>query len=241
MWVAVFVVVGTLGAMAADGPAATNSPTSAADGEKAKVVIDQSSAKAAVETLARAFKAHDGVAMAACLPPEYKDIMGPMFVAAMDVVAKGESLKKTVVAKFGKEAADAALKGSPAEGMMNSGPFEGCLNADGTIDWTKVKLTEEGDAATLQLEGKGTKETLKKVNGKWCMDLKDMTPEKAKKDGEQASKMMKAMGGALADVEKQVNDGKVGKDDLQKTLQDAVMKVMMEVMKDAGPNAAPGN
>jgi hypothetical protein len=237
MLVAVFVSVGALSAMAGDGPTtvapATAPPTSAADGEKVKVVVDQSSAKATMETMARAFKARDGGAIAGCLPPEYKDSMGQMIVAMTDMLAKSDSLKKTVEAKFGKEAADAALKGSPADSMTKGGPF----GEDGAIDWAKVKLTEDGDTATVQEEGKGSKESLKKINGKWYMSPPEgMTPEKAKKDSEQGCKMMKAMADAMVEIEKQVKDSKVGKDDLQKALGDIMMKVMTEAMKDAAPN-----
>ena len=237
LWVAAFVVIGALNAMADDGTGNTRSPTSAADGEKPKVVIDQSSAKATLDTMAKAFKARDGAALTACLPPEYKDSMGPAFVGMMDVVGKAESLKKTAEAKLGKDVAEKGLKGSPAESITKGGPLEDCLSKDGTIDWKKAKVTENGDTATFEVEGKSNKETLKKINGKWCMAAPEgMTPEKARKDGEQAKKMMKAMGDALADVDKQVKDGKIGRDDLQKALEDAVIKVIGEAMKDAPPN-----
>ena len=238
MWVAAFVFVGSLSVLAADGTEnAKGSPTSAPDGGK-KVAVDQSSAKATLETMARAFKARDGSAITACLPPEYQETMGRMLVAVMDMLAKSDSLKKAVEAKFGKEAAATALKGSPADTMSNGGPF----GEDGVIDWTKVKLTEEGDTATVVEDGKSSKETIKKINGKWYMSPPDgMTVERAKQESEQGVKMMKALGSAMVDVEKQVNDGKIEKDNLQKALGEAIMKVMGEAMKDATPPGGAPN
>ena len=201
------------------------------------VGVDQSSAKATMETIARAFKAHDGQAMAACLPPEYKDTMGPTFVAMMDMMTKVDSMKKAAQAKFGKEAADKALKGLPAEKASKYGPAGEGINEDGTVDWNKVKVTENGDTATIETNGKPSKETLKKIDGKWCMALEGMTPEKAKKEAEQGKKMMTVLGNAYADVEKQVKDGTIAKaEDLQKALNDTMMKVMTEAMKDATAN-----
>jgi hypothetical protein len=197
------------------------------------VSVDTSSAKATVETIARAFKVHDGEALVACMPPEYKDTMGSMMVAAMEVATKADSLRKTAEAKFGKDAADKALAGTPAEGATKGGLLEGGVKDDGSVDWSKVKVTESGDTATVEIEGKASNGTLKKVNGKWCMEMKDMTPEKAKAQAEQGKKTMKAMGDVIVDVEKQVKDGKITKaDDLTKALQDGMMKALMEAMKE---------
>jgi hypothetical protein len=245
MLAAALVFAAAQAAMAADGPATlvpagsdnAKAPTSSADGEK--VVVDQSSAKAALETIAKAFKAHDGAAMAACLPPEYKDTMGPMFLSAMDMIAKAESLRKTIEAKFGKEIADAALKGSPAEGAVKNGPFAGCLKNDGTIDWDRATLIEEGDTATFQVKGKDHKDTLTKLNGKWCMALEGMTPEKAKAQGAGIRKMMKVMGDAFTSLEQQIKDGKIGKDDLEQALKDTMTKALNEALQNARQNAPP--
>ena len=204
-------------------------------GSVGSVSVTQSSAKATLETIARAFKAHDGEVIAACLPPEYKDSMGPMMVGMMDVMAKADSLKRTVEAKFGKEVAEKALASSPAGGKSD-GPLEGGLNADGSIDWKKVKVTENGDTATVEIEGKPSTETLKKINGKWCMEMKGLTPEKAKAQGAQGAKMAKAMSKGLEEVDKQVKDGKVTKDDLEKVMGEVMMKAMAEAMKDTAPN-----
>ena len=198
------------------------------------VSVDQSSAKATMETVAKAFKAHDGKAMAECLPPDMKDSMGPIMEAGMEVAAKADSLKKTIEAKFGKDVAEKALKGTAAGGQ-DKGPLSEGLNDDGSVNWDKAKVTENGDTATVEINGKPSKEGLKKINGKWYMDMKDMTPEKAKAEGAKAAKMAKVMGDAFESVEKQVKDGTVGKDDINKALGEAMMKVMTEAMKEAAP------
>ena len=209
-------------------------------GEKAgagRASVDRSSAKATMETLARAFKARDGQAAAECLSPEYRESFGAMLTAMMDGITQAESLKQTVEAKFGKEFADKVLKGSPSDGLTKNGPLGDCLNDDGLIDWRKAKVTESGETATFQIEGKPTRETLRKIDDKWYMNAPEgLTPEKAKTESVQALKMMKAQCDAVADVEKQVQAGKIGKDDLEKAMDAAMTKAMTDAMKDSKPN-----
>ena len=197
------------------------------------VEIDQTSAKATLDTIAQAFRARDGQALVACLPPDYKDSLGPTFLAVMDMAAKADALKKTIRAKFGKDAAELFAQDSSAEVMVNNGLLPG-TRQDGTIDWDKVRMTEVGDTAAYEIGGK--RESLRKIDGKWYMVLRDLSPQKAKAQGETKIKIAKAMAAAYADLDKQVADGAVGKDDLQKALQEAMNKAFATSGRPGGAN-----
>ena len=194
-----------------------------------RVPVDQSSAKATLETLAQAVKARDSFAMGLCVPDEFRESINRMFGAGFDAIARAESVQKTVEAKFGKDAAQKAFKASPANRLTNKGPLGDALDEDGSVNWKKVKLAESGDTASAEIEGRSDKVALKKIDDKWYWIPEGTPPEDRKKQADQirkaadeAVKACKDFTDDLATIERQVQAGTLSKaEDVQKALEDA--------------------
>ncbi|MCE5276905.1 MAG: hypothetical protein ABFD92_13655 [Planctomycetaceae bacterium] len=233
-WLFVVVAVAALAAGGCKDKSSTTTPSGGTEAKPAakaapKASVNLDTPKATLESLDKAVRAMDVDAITACAAPEYQKPVGVMMATLKDIQAKEASARKAVTEKFGKEAADATFQNSMS---ASDTPLKGAME-NGKVNWEKVVIKTEGDAATVEIAGKADDDlNMKKIGGKWYVVPNEPAAEMAKK-AEQAKAMMSKMGEAYASFEKQVRDGKVEKDKLGDTLAGEMMKTMT-------PPAAPG-
>jgi hypothetical protein len=181
------------------------------------VEVDQSSPKATAKSLARAAAAGDNGAIISLLHVEEEsvkemfDIMAPMLSSTMRLdVAMRE--------QFGEGMSD--------EAGMSMPTMEAIDNAE---------LTEEGDTATLAVEGQPTAMELVRVDGKWFIDMSGDFEAMPPQQLDMMKRMLPVMSRVIDEVTQGVNDGdyetaQEAEGDLQNKLQAAMMEAMMQGM-----------
>ncbi len=192
---------------------------------------NQGSPKDLLEAFHKCAQAKSLAAVVDLIDPAFQKPMRTMIDAMNTMEAKVESLAKTVESKIDKETADKIREQQKKEGQNGlKSPLETAVK-DGKIDWSKVKIEEKGDAATVEIDGKVADVMLKKVNGKWYAappaGEKDMTPEKMQAETDKIKGMMDKMVKAVDDVQKKVNDGTIKKDTFEAEYGKAMMAAMM--------------
>ena len=198
---------------------------SSSSGRGGEAAVENSSPKDALLAMHEASKTSDLRTVAALIHPKFKEPMAVMMGATQEMIEAFNALAAAAEAKIGKDQADAVRKANPV-GKMPS-PLRRALNADGSIDWTKVKITEAGDTATFEVNGRKDDAALHRVGGKWYVGPPagdDATPEAMMKDAEQAKARSQKMTQALRGFAKQVDAGEVAKEDFAKKFGEAMMK-----------------
>jgi hypothetical protein len=198
-------------------PADTGAPAAAAPAG------DASGPQATLQAMIDASKAQDYDKLAdlfAADTPEQKQGMKALFALAPRFKALNAAMK----AKFGsgmEGMAGASGMGAPEVGDMDK------LNA------ADIKVEVSGDSATAKVPG-GKDLAMKKVDGKWLIDLSSMgaSPQQMA----MAGAMAPALGKAVDEVTADVNSGKIP------TAQAAQMALMGKLMKAGGgmPGGKPG-
>ncbi len=202
-----------------------------AAGSGANTSANQGSPKDLLEAFHKCAQTESPGAVVDLIDPAFQKPMRTMIDAMNTMAAKVESLAKTVESKFGKEAADKIREQQKKESQSGMKSPMGAAVKDGKIDWSKVKIEEKGDAATVEIDGKVADVVLTKVNGKWYAapptGKKDMTPEKMQAETDKIKGMMDKMGKAIDDVQKKVSDGTIKKDTFEAEYGKAMMGAMM--------------
>jgi hypothetical protein len=113
-----------------------------------------------------------------------------------------------VEAKLGKEHAAKLGQMGEKEGMES--PLAKAVREDGSVDWDRVKITEEGETARFEIDGKTDGDTiLRKIDGRWYVDFEDMTPEQMQKQVDEMRPQVQKMTKVWRDVEAQVKEGTI--------------------------------
>ncbi len=167
-----------------------------------------STPKELLEKVHEASQKKDVSALADCIEPDAQKLM-------KDVLGPAEDMQKAI-----KEAAEAVEKklgaeeAKPLHSMAGNGENDSPLKRavqDGKIDWSKINIKEEGDKATVEINGKKADVELKKVDGNWYLAMPAGERPKPEDVQKQAEHMKKAVDG-MKQFTKDVNDGKVTKD-----------------------------
>lgn len=186
--------------------------------------VKNDTAKDALESAHNLIMDKDFMGMVALAPPKHQEAAKIMMGAMEDMIEASESLEATVKSKLGEDVA----KGIRSTSDDLKSPLKSVTKEDGSVDWSKVEVKEEGDKATVVVDGKTQSEKLVKIDGKWYMDMEtEKSPEDFKKDAEQmrgmADKMIKAMG----EVEADVQSGKLTKENFKTEYGKKMMAAMM--------------
>ncbi|MEP6757073.1 MAG: hypothetical protein ABJA67_16320 [Chthonomonadales bacterium] len=185
------------------------------------LAFDSSTPKGTAKMFAKAVEAGDGVtakSLAVGTPT------GMKFIEGLAGIAKAQKgLEAAATKKFGKEGAS-----------LTKGQTMKIPDTDKSIE----KIT--GDKATLtQPDGKGQPMTLKKVGGKWKVDISAMG-----KDPKQADAMMTQIGSMFVSMTKAMNDTttdvNAGKFKTVKEAQAGMQAKMMAVLGGGPGGARPG-
>jgi hypothetical protein len=186
-------------------------------GSGGSVPTNQSSPKDLLESFHKCAEAKDMTSLVDLVDPAFQKPMRTMVEAMKTMETKVESLARTVESKIDKETADKirAQKNQGQSGMKS--PLEKVVQ-DGQIDWSKVKIEEKGDTATVAIDGRAEEVTLKKIGGKWYAGppagARGMTAEAMQAQADKMKGMMDKMGKDIDEVEKKVADGTIKKDTL---------------------------
>jgi len=172
-----------------------------------------STPKAAIENMVNATKDGDADACVACWDANAEQ--KKMIRAMGEMLASVKALDKAAEAKFGKDVwAKAKTPGDGKPGMDT--PF-----AD--VDLNKLTVKEEGDKATVTMEGESKPLSLVKKDGVWKIVVEDM-PEGPQLD--MAVKMMKTMADAHKTALDDLGNAKSA-EDVMKKLGEEMMKAML--------------
>lgn len=212
------------------GPARQTSGSEPAGGSSSSgaggdVAVQNGSPKDVLLAMHEASKTSDMRTVVALIHPKFKEPMSVMMRATEEMIEAFNALAATAEAKFGKDQAAAVRKANPV-GKMPS-PLRRAVNADGSIDWGKVKITEAGEMATFEVNGRKDDTALHRVGGKWYVGPPagdDATPEAMLKDAEQAKARSEKLTQALRGFARQVDADEVTKDDFAGKLGEAMMK-----------------
>lgn len=178
--------------------------------------------KEAVEHLAEAMDEGDADAFVACFHAKAED--KPVVRAMGDFTISLMEFQKELIDAYGEASQGSTRAGGP--GQMSQ-PF---MNMKSQLDKLEVKI--EGDTATAAApDGKGDPLTLKKVGGRWLIDLGDKLA--GGKDREQMLKMMPKMTEAVDSVRAKIGEEGMTAEKINQQLGAAFMKVMVEAMGDA--------
>jgi hypothetical protein len=172
----------------------------------------QDTAKGLLEKVHEASEKMDTGAMVECMDPDAQKIMKDIMPLFGEMQKAAKEAASAVAQKIGKDEA------MPLTAMSGGGESRSPLKAvmkDGKVDWSKVVIKEEGDKATVELDGQKADVELKKIEGKWyiLMPKKEQpTADEIKKQADATKKMIASM----KELTKQVNDGKITKENWAK-------------------------
>jgi hypothetical protein len=178
--------------------------------------------KEAVEHLAAAMDEGDADAFAACFHAKPED--KPVVRAMGDFTISLMEFQKEVIDAYGEASQGSTRAGGPVQVPQ---PF---MNMRSQLEQLEIK--NEGDTATaVAPDGKGDPLTLRKVGGRWLIDLGDKLA--GGKDREQMLKMMPKMTEAINSVREKIGKPGMTAEKVNQELGAAIMKTMVEAMGDA--------
>jgi exonuclease VII small subunit len=234
LWIVAVAAVLAIGqwAMAEDKP--TGGETVVATSQP--VLPGAATPKEALERLGNGVSKLDVDLAVSSVAPDYQPGMRIMMVAMKQITTKSQAVKKTVAEKVDAETAEKLFKDMD---FTSKGPLMEA-SKDGKIDWDLIKITEDGDKATVKIGDEEQEDTnLRKIDGKWYVVPGKQSAKEMTKQAGQLAKMMDSMGKALDVFEKNVKDGKVTKDNAQEELGKALMAVMTAAGKNGGDDDKP--
>ncbi len=181
--------------------------------------VDNDSPRGLIESTHKMFQDKDFEGLAGAFPPDHQEAAGVLMGALEDMMDASESLGEVVEKKFDAEKAK-MVKSGPGD----ISPYAKVTKEDGSLDWSKIKIKEEGDKATVEIDGQATPDPMVKIDGKWYMGVDGgKTPEELMKEAKemrtQADKMVKGMG----ELEEGIKSGKVTKDNFMQEYMKAMM------------------
>lgn len=185
------------------------------------------SPKDVLEAMHKASQAKDMNALVSYMDPALQPPMKDMLSMLEEMKTKTNALAKVVEEKIGKPQADRIRQ----QGAMEDKDISPLAKAveNGQVNWSKIDIKEEGDKATVKVQG-DEPFMIKKVNGKWYAfppEKENLTPEKMQTQVDAMKKMMTPMGKAYDEVAKKINAGTITKENFDaeygKTMAAAMM------------------
>lgn len=158
------------------------------------------------------------------IAPEFQPAVRKLFVGIKRLAARAEAVKKTTADKLGAPTAEKVFK---EMNFADSGPLT-AVTTDGKIDWERVAISEQGDKATVKIDGQDQQDILlRKIDGKWYLLPGQETADSMNAQAEQAGAAFAAMTKAMDAFEQAVKDGKVTAENAEAEFQKAMMAAML--------------
>ena len=213
-WMFMAILVASAGVLAA---APTTSRPDQATTAPDPIPLNQDSPRSLLETMQKAAEAVDPNVMAACADPAYQKSVKVMYQCMRQFKTSLESLSKSVEAKLGKTSGTFVI-----QTMKDTIPEPlGNAMEDGKVNWDKVKITADGDKATVKVAGDAPF-TLMKVNGKWHYGQGPISVEEMAKAAEKVNNQIPKTVKELGDLEDGVKAGTVTKAEFTRKFRDCL-------------------
>lgn len=194
-----------LAALVAAGCGKGDGPT--APGDRPRTAIRAATPKDLLQTAHEAVMKDDMAVLPSLVNPAAAESFRALLEIMTTVSKTLKEVAATVEQKIGKD--QAAKVTEESDGGMDS-PVAKAVREDGSVDWNRVTITEEGDTAKYAIDGKTDEHTiLRKIDRRWYLDFTDMTPEQMRQMVQETRPQMEKMVKAWRDLEAQVEAGAV--------------------------------
>ncbi len=166
---------------------------------------DQATPRALLEKAHRAATRTDYALAAQCFEPDLQAWVSRAFAATADVRRKMGDLWYYLETKL--EPDDAQMFQRTMDSFSLPSPLAAALDG-GAVRWDRVQIQEQGDTATVQIQGRGGAFNLKRVNGQWYAVTAGERPA-IRAQLEQMERQAKRQYETLADLELRIENGSV--------------------------------
>lgn len=206
-------VVALVAAMVAAGCGKGDEPTAPGDGPGTTgggsgITVRNATPKELLETAHEAAGADDIAVMSSLVNPAAAEPFRAMMDLMTEMQTACKEVSATVEAKLGAEHAAKLSQMGEKEGMES--PLAKAVGEDGSVDWDRVKITEEGDTARFEIDGKAEDDTLlRKIDGRWYVDFEELPPEQMQKQVDEMRPQVEKMKKVWRDLDAQVKAGTI--------------------------------
>ena len=108
-------------------------------------------------------------------------------------------------------------------------PLARVLRPDGSVDWDRVQVVEDGDSARVTVGGMPLDMTLRRVEGRWYI-WEEGTPQQMQEKLRQSRKIADAVLAGIKQFEQSVRDGEVSAQDVVSEYRSAVGRSVQAAM-----------
>jgi hypothetical protein len=155
--------------------------------------------------------------------PTQQEAIKAIAATTQELMAAKESFRRVVEDKIGAE--QAKLVG---DGQSMNSPFSKVVKEDGSLDWSKIKITEDGDKAIIEIDGRVYHDRLIKIGSRWYINSGDgKSPEEMMKDANEVRDQANKMIAVMTKLEEGIRSGKITKTNFEGEYFGEVLKAVM--------------
>jgi hypothetical protein len=187
-------------------------------GQQQTISIDHGSPKALALSMHQAVESQDFAAVVACMAPDVRPAFKTALMAAADYVAQTRRTAQLAGQKIGPQAA--AFFNAQADKVCHDvmvSPLEKA-QAEGTVDWARVNLSQAGERADLTVDGLPTEFSkrlyFRNVGGQWYVASKE-DPQMLQFKAQGAKQTFERMARSARVAQADIRDGRLNRENFK--------------------------